>query len=202
MALQSLHDVLVDNLKDLYNAEKQLIKAIPKLAKAATDERLREALEEHAQVTRGQYEKLEQVFESIGVPAKGKKCVGMEGIIEEGDEVLEHRKDSDESALDAAIIVAAQKAEHYEIGSYGSVRTFAEQLGYTEAAELLQEILDEESEANEKLNEIAQEINEMAAAAAEESEEEEDDDETQYASASSGRSSTSRGRSRSNASRR
>lgn len=194
MALETLKDVLVDNLKDLLSAEKQLIKALPKMAKAATDDRLCEALEEHLEVTKQQAQRLEQVFESIGVPAKAKKCEGMVGLIKEGEEVLDQRKSASESALDAAIIIGCQKVEHYEIAGYGSARTLAEELGFTEAAELLQETLDEESEANEKLNEIAQEVNAAAAEGAEEEGEEEEDEEEEMV-ASAGRGSGGRGRS-------
>jgi ferritin-like metal-binding protein YciE len=195
MAFETLQDVLVDQLKDLLSAEKQLVKALPKMAKAATDERLREALEEHAEVTRQQAERLTKVFESMDMTAKAKKCEGMAGLILEGEEVLEHKKSSAGPALDAAIIIACQKVEHYEISTYGSVRTLAEELGLTEAAELLQETLDEESEANEKLNEIAQEVNAAAAEGADESEEEEDDDDETVASAN-GRGAGARGRGR------
>ena len=195
MAFETLQDVLVDQLKDLLSAEKQLTKALPKLAKAASDERLREALEEHLEVTRKQTDRLTKVFESMDVTAKAKKCEGMAGLILEGEEVLEHKKESEGPALDAAIIIACQKVEHYEISTYGSVRTLAEELGFTEAAELLQETLDEESEANEKLNEIAQEVNAAAAEGAEEHEEDEDDDEETVASAN-GRGSGTQGRGR------
>lgn len=172
MAFESLKDVLLDQLKDLLNAEKQLVKALPKMARAANDAELKAALEEHLEVTRNQVERMEEVFAAIGQPAKGKKCEGMEGLIAEGDEALEHKKDSNPASLDAAIIAAAQRVEHYEIAGYGSARTFAEVLGYEVAAGLLQKILDEESEANEKLTEIAETVN---AAAAEEGMEDEDE---------------------------
>lgn len=196
MALETLKDVLVDNLKDLLSAEKQLIKALPKVAKAANDDRLREALEGHLEETKQQAQRLEQVFESIGMPAKSRKCEGMAGLIKEGEEVLEERKSANENALDAAIIIGCQKIEHYEIAGYGSVRSLAEELGFTEAAELLQESLDEESEANEKLNEIAQEVNAAAAEGSqEEGEETEEEDEDEGLVAGAGRGSNARGRS-------
>lgn len=196
MALETLKDVLIDNLKDLLSAEKQLIKALPKIAKAANDDRLREALQEHLEVTKQQAQRLEQVFEAIGMSAKARKCEGMAGLIKEGEEVLEERKSANENALDAAIIIACQKVEHYEISGYGSVRTLAEELGFTEAAELLQETLDEESEANEKLNEIAQEVNAAAAEGSqEEGEESDENDEDEGMMASAGRGSGSRARS-------
>ncbi len=200
MAFETLQDVLVDQLKDLLSAEKQLVKALPKMAKAATDERLREALEEHLEVTREQADRLTKVFESMDMTAKAKKCEGMAGLILEGEEVLEHKKSSAGPALDAAIIIACQKVEHYEISTYGSVRTLAEELGLTEAAELLQETLDEESEANEKLTEIAQEVNAAAAEGADESEEDEDEEEETVASVN-GRGSGVRGRATSGRSR-
>lgn len=199
MAFETLQDVLVEQLKDLLSAEKQVIKALPKLAKAASDEGLREALEEHLEATRGQVDRLEKVFASIGVTAKAKKCEGMAGLIKEGEEVLEDKKESSASALDAAIIIACQKVEHYEISTYGSLRTLAEELGHTEAAELLQETLDEESEANEKLTEIATEVNAAAAEGADDTEEDDEDEEVMTSSASRG--SNSRGRARAASSR-
>ena len=192
MAFETLQDVLVDQLKDLLSAEKQIVKALPKLAKAASDERLREALEEHLEVTRQQADRLNRVFESMDMTAKSKKCEGMAGLITEGEEALEHKKQSAGPALDAAIIIACQKVEHYEISTYGSVRTLAEELGFAEAVELLQESLDEESEANEKLTEIAQEVNAAAAEGAEEDEESEDEEEA-MAGVGNGRASGSRG---------
>jgi len=137
MSLETLHDVFLDNLKDLLSAEKQLAKALPKLAKAASNEQLQEALQEHLQVTRGQIDRLLEVFAAIEETARAKHCKGMEGLIEEGNEVLEHKNDASESALDAAIIVAAQKVEHYEISSYGSVRTFAEQFGIYQGRQIV-----------------------------------------------------------------
>jgi ferritin-like metal-binding protein YciE len=178
MAFENLHDVLVDNLKDLLHAEKQLVRALPKMVRAASDSDLKQALEEHLEVTQNQVTRLNQVFASIESPPKAKKCLGMEGLIAEADEALEHKRDSEGAALDAAIIVAGQKVEHYEISAYGSARTLAEVLGYEEAAELLQETLDEESEANEKLTQIASEINQAAAEGAGEEEEDEDESES------------------------
>ena len=164
MKLNSLHDVLVDNLRDLYNAEKQLLKALPRMAKAANSPELQSALEEHVAVTEAHAERLEKVFKEMDMPARGKTCRGMEGIIEEGKELLEARKDSSPEALDAALIGAAQKVEHYEISAYGSCRTHAETLGLSRVADLLQQTLDEESEANEKLTTIAQSTVNVAAA--------------------------------------
>jgi ferritin-like metal-binding protein YciE len=154
--IESLEDVLVHGLRDLYNAEKQLIKALPRMAKAASSPQLQAALEEHLAVTEAQAERLEKIFKEMEMPARGKSCRGMEGIIQEGKELLEAGKDSDPDSLDAALIAAAQKVEHYEISAYGSCRAHAERLGLSQVARLLQQTLDEESEANEKLTNIAE----------------------------------------------
>ncbi len=153
MAAENLEDLLIETMKDTYNAEKQLIKALPKMAKAATSEELRAAFEDHLEVTRGQVTRLEKVFAELGVAARGKHCVAMEGLIEEGKEAIEEGHDPE--VLDAALIAAAQKVEHYEIAAYGTLRTWAEMLGYTKAAELLQQSLDEESETDETLSQLA-----------------------------------------------
>jgi len=152
-----LHDVFVEELKDLYNAENQLIKALPKMAKAAAADEFRMAFESHLAETERQVERLEQVFEEIEETPKGKKCKAMMGLIEEGKEIIE--KDGEEAVKDAALIAAAQKVEHYEMASYGTVRTYAQLLGFNKAAKLLQETLDEEGAADEKLTKIAQNIN-------------------------------------------
>jgi ferritin-like metal-binding protein YciE len=158
MALKSLHDLLIEELKDIYNAEKQLTRALPKMAKSASNDKLRQAFEEHLTVTENQITRLEKVFRELEMTARGKKCVGMEGIINEGKEKME--EDLDENVLDAALIASAQKVEHYEIASYGTLRTYAQQLGYEKIADMLQETLDEESNANELLTDIAEsEIN-------------------------------------------
>jgi ferritin-like metal-binding protein YciE len=156
MDLDTLKELYVNELRDLYNAEGQLIKALPKMAKAASSDELREAFEKHLEQTEGHVQRLEQVFEEIGEKAKGKTCQAMKGLIEEGSDVL--KADGDDSVIDAAIIVAAQKVEHYEMAAYGSVRTFAQLLGLDKSAELLQQTLDEESEANELLNKLAEDI--------------------------------------------
>ena len=156
MKLETLNKLYINELRDLYNAENQLLKALPKMAKAASSAKLRKAFQTHLEQTEGHVERLEQVFKELGEKAKGKTCHGMKGLIEEGSEILE--EDGDESVLDAAIIVAAQKVEHYEMASYGSVRTFAELLGQKKAAKLLQATLDEESETNELLNKLAETI--------------------------------------------
>jgi ferritin-like metal-binding protein YciE len=156
MKLDTLQKLYTDELRDLYNAENQLLKALPKMAKAASSEDLKDAFEKHLEQTKGHVKRLEQVFDAIGEKPKGKTCRAMKGLIEEGSEIL--KEDGEESILDAGIIVAAQKVEHYEIASYGSVRTFAHLLGQNKAAELLQTTLDEESETNELLNRLAEGI--------------------------------------------
>src|SRR5216117_1873581 len=156
MKLDTLKTLYIDELRDLYNAENQLIKALPKMAKAASSEELQDAFEKHLEQTKTHVERLEEVFEEIDEKPKGKTCKAMKGLIEEGSEILE--EDGEESVIDASIIVAAQKVEHYEIAGYGSVRTFAQLLGQDESAELLQQTLDEESEANELLNKLAEDI--------------------------------------------
>ena len=149
-----LFNLFVDELKDIYWAEKHITKALPKMIKAAHSDELKSALEEHLEVTEAQIERLNEVFSVIGKKAEGKKCEAMEGLIEEGEELMSEYKGS--PAIDAAIISAAQKIEHYEIASYGTLRTFANRLGYEEAVDLLQETLDEEAEADETLTEIAE----------------------------------------------
>lgn len=153
MAAHTLEDLLVETLRDTYNAEKQLVKALPKMAKAANSDELRAAFEEHLEVTRGQVTRLERVFKELGVAVRGKHCVAMEGLIEEGKELIE--EDHDPEVLDAGLIAAAQKVEHYEIAAYGTTRTWAEMLGHSRAAQLLEESLNEESEADEKLSQLA-----------------------------------------------
>src|SRR5436305_5870929 len=139
MKLKTLHDLFVDELKDLYNAENQIIKALPKMAKAASSDELRQGFEEHLEQTHGHVERLEQIFEQLGARAKGKKCVAMEGLIDEGKELMSD--DAEPSVMDAALIAAAQKVEHYEMAGYGTVRAWAEQLGLHEAANRLQQTL-------------------------------------------------------------
>jgi ferritin-like metal-binding protein YciE len=157
MALESLEDLLIHELKDLYDAEHQITKALPKLAKAAQSDVLREAFEEHLQQTEAQISRLERVFEAMGKTASRKTCKAMKGIIEEGDEVL--KEEMSETVRDAALIAAAQRVEHYEISGYGTARTFAYALGNQEAATLLQETLDEEEQTDKKLTQIANNIN-------------------------------------------
>jgi ferritin-like metal-binding protein YciE len=155
-------DLLVEELKDLYSAENQLLKALPKMAKAATSEELREAFETHLEETRNQIQRLEKIGKRLDESMKGKKCKAMEGLVEEGKEVME--EDAEPALIDLALIGAAQKVEHYEIAGYGTARTLAEIAGEDEIAKMLQETLDEESETDKKLTEIAMEINVEAVA--------------------------------------
>ena len=154
MEMQSLHELYVDELKDLYSAEKQIVKALPKMVKNATNPELKEAFSNHLDETEGHVDRLEKIFQMLGEKAGGKKCKGMEGLIEEAKELLE--EDATEEVLDAGMISKAQHVEHYEMAGYGTVRTYAEQLGYTDQAKLLQQTLDEEGKANDLLTQIAE----------------------------------------------
>ena len=161
----TLHDAFIDELRDTYDAERQLTKALPRLAKAATSPELRSAFEAHLEETQGHIERLEQVFESLDERARGKHCDGIAGIIEEGKSIME--EDLDGSAMDACLIAAGQRAEHYEMAAYGTLVAWAEAMGHTEAASLLQETLEEEKAADEKLSSLAEGgINRSAADAA------------------------------------
>jgi ferritin-like metal-binding protein YciE len=171
MSLDSLHDLYVDELKDLYNAENQLLKSLPRMAKAATAPELKAAFTEHLDVTRTQVERLDRIFADLGVSPKGKKCKAMEGLVEEGKEIVD--EDGEPSVIDAALIAAAQRVEHYEMAGYGCVRTFANLLGYGDAAALLQETLDEEGEADKRLTELAETVINVAAEQADDEAEEE-----------------------------
>jgi ferritin-like metal-binding protein YciE len=154
MELKSLDDVLEAELKDLYSAEKQLVEALPDIADAASSKELKDAISKHLGETRGHVKRLEEVFQAIGVQPESEHCDWMEGLISEGSEVAEAKGDRD--ARDAALIGAAQRVEHYEIAAYGTARALAQQLGYADAAKLLDETLDEESAADEKLTQIAE----------------------------------------------
>lgn len=160
-----LEELLIDELKDIYSAENQIIKALPKMARAATSPELKRAFERHLEETRRQVERLDQIGQALDVKLTGKKCKGMEGLIEEGKEVME--EDFDDNAIDAGLIGAAQKVEHYEIAAYGTARTHAEMLGYSKAAKLLQQTLDEEGAADKKLTQLAESIINVEAATAE-----------------------------------
>ena len=151
-----LHELFLDELADVYSAEQQLTKALPKLAKTAKNDELREAFEQHLEETENHVARLDQVFESLGESMKRKKCKGMEGLIEEGEEVISEQKNS--NALDAGLIISAQKVEHYEIAAYGSLCCWAEQMGHNDALELLRQTLEEEKAADEKLTGIAESV--------------------------------------------
>ena len=150
-----LHDLFEDQIKDLYSAENQILKALPKMAKNATNPQLRTAFERHLEETRGHVTRLEQIAAELNFTPKGKKCKGAEGLIEEGKEVMEEFEDE---TLDAGLIGAAQRVEHYEIAGYGTARTHAELLGYKKAARLLQQTLDEEERTDKKLTQIAESV--------------------------------------------
>jgi ferritin-like metal-binding protein YciE len=151
-----LEELLQDELKDLYSAENQIIKALPKMAKAATSPELRRAFERHLEETRRQVERLDQIGEELEMKMTGKKCKGMEGLIAEGKELMEEDLEAD--ALDAGLIGAAQKVEHYEIAAYGTARTHAEMLGYRRIAKLLQQTLNEEGMTDKKLTQLAESV--------------------------------------------
>jgi len=161
MQKDSLRELYIDELKDLYSAETQMVKALPKMAKAAANDQLRQAFEEHLRETSGHVSRLEQIFEQIGEKPSGKKCLGMEGLVKEGSEVM--KEDYSDEVKDAGIIGAAQRVEHYEIAAYGTVRTFAELLGESEQVSLLEETLNEEKQADEKLTQLSEEVNASAA---------------------------------------
>jgi len=163
MQKDSLRELYIDELRDLYNAETQLVKALPKMAKGAANDQLRDAFEEHLRQTSEHVSRLEQIFEQLGEKASGKKCLGMEGLVKEGAETLKEEYGDD--VKDAAIIGAAQRVEHYEMAGYGTVRTFAELLGENEHVSLLEQTLEEEKQADQKLTELAEEINQQAAQA-------------------------------------
>jgi ferritin-like metal-binding protein YciE len=173
MANEGLKELYINELKDLYSAETQLVKALPKMAKGAASDELREGFEEHLKQTKGHVQRLEEIFKALGESPKGKKCKGMEGLIEEGAEVLDEGYEG--NVLDAALIGAAQRVEHYEIAGYGTVRSFAETLGEDEHVSLLTETLDEEKETDEKLTELAAEINSGADQGSDQEEDEEVD---------------------------
>jgi ferritin-like metal-binding protein YciE len=156
MSAENLQELFVEELRDIYDAEKQLVRALPKMAKATESEDLRAAFEEHLEITRAQVGRIEEVFKLLGMAARGKTCEGMKGLIEEGQEAMEEMEGT---VLDAALIASAQKVEHYEIATYGTLATFAEVLGMEDAKDLLGQTLDEEKEADEKLTQIAMQIN-------------------------------------------
>jgi ferritin-like metal-binding protein YciE len=160
MQENGLSHLYVDQLRDLHNAESQLVKALPKMAKAASSPALKQGFEKHLLQTKGHVDRLEQIFAALDESPKGKKCAGMEGLIEEGEEII--KEIPADEGLDAGLVAAAQRVEHYEIAAYGTVRNFAELLGDDEAATLLQQTLDEEKETDEKLTEISKDVNTRA----------------------------------------
>jgi ferritin-like metal-binding protein YciE len=172
----TMHDAFIEELRDTYDAEKQLIKALPKLAKAASSTELRTAFESHLEETRGHVDRLERVFESLEQKVRGKHCEGIAGIIEEGKSIMD--EDFEDAAMDAALIAAGQRAEHYEMAAYGTLVAWARAMGHTEAADLLQETLEEEKAADEKLTTLAEGgINQEAAEHAHPAEDEEEEEE-------------------------
>ena len=160
MPNNGLRELYIDELKDLYSAENQLVKALPKMAKAASSDELRQGFEKHLEQTKGHVQRLEQIFEMLNESGKGKKCAGMEGLVKEGSEVMD--EDFEGATMDAALIGAAQRVEHYEIAAYGTASEFAQILGESEQESLLRETLQEEKETDEKLTELAKEINSQA----------------------------------------
>ncbi|HTK53312.1 MAG TPA: ferritin-like domain-containing protein [Gemmatimonadaceae bacterium] len=154
MELESLRELYVDELKDLYSAEGQILKALPRMIKAASSRDLKSALTEHERVTRKQVQRLERIFKDLDESPRGKKCHGMEGLLEEGKELISEKPEPD--VLDAGLISKAQHVEHYEIAGYGTVRAWAQQLGFEQHVELLQETLGEETEADKKLSQLAE----------------------------------------------
>ena len=175
MAEKTLHDMFIDEIRDTYDAERQLVKALPRIAKAATSPELQEAITAHLAETEGQVERLERIFELLGERPRGKHCDGMAGIIEEGKSVME--EELDEATMDACLIAAAQRAEHYEMAAYGTLAAWAKAMGHEEAAGLLNETLEEEKAADEKLNRIAEgSVNPQAAEMAHGEDETEEED--------------------------
>jgi ferritin-like metal-binding protein YciE len=162
MADKNLSDLFVDTLKDIYYAEKQIYKSLPKMAKAASSDQLRGAFEKHHDETEDQIERLEKIFELLGKPARGKKCDAIEGILEEGKEIMDEYADT--TALDAGLLAAAQAVEHYEISRYGTLKTWASKLGHKDAIKLLEETLAEEKKTDDALSKLA--ISEVNAEAA------------------------------------
>jgi ferritin-like metal-binding protein YciE len=157
MKLDSLHELFVEQLQDIYDAEHQIVEALPKMVKAASDNELQAAFQEHLEQSRTHIQRLEQAFEILGETAKRKACKGMKGVIAEGAELME--EDADADVMDAGLISAAQHVEHYEIASYGTLRTYAELMGHTEVVDLLQQTLEEEKTTDQLLTDLASELN-------------------------------------------
>jgi ferritin-like metal-binding protein YciE len=176
MEHQALKELYIDELKDIYNAESQLVKALPKMAKAASSDDLRKGFEGHLEQTRGHVQRLEQIFKALGEKPSGKKCKGMEGLVAEGQEMMD--EDFEDDLMDAALISAAQRVEHYEIAAYGTVRTYAELLGEENAVTLLEQTLQEEKETDQKLTDLASDINVKAMGENSKNASEEEDEES------------------------
>jgi len=187
MSAENLREALVEEIRDLYNAEKQLVKALPKMAKGAESDELRDAFEQHLNETEGHVTRLEQIFDLLGEKPRGKHCAGMAGIVEEGSEKLQ--EDMEGSVLDACLIASAQKVEHYEIGAYGTAIAWAEALGMNDVCDVLNETLEEEKAADEKLSALAESgINQAATAGeSEDSDTEEEDEEEEVSARASSR---------------
>jgi len=160
MEHSALKELYIDELRDIYHAETQLVKALPKMAKASTSDDLRSGFESHLEQTKGHVQRLEEIFDALDEKPSGKKCAGMQGLVKEGEEIMD--EDFEGEVMDAALISAAQRVEHYEIAAYGCVRSWAELLGESEATSLLEKTLDEEKETDRKLTELSQEINVQA----------------------------------------
>jgi ferritin-like metal-binding protein YciE len=166
MSLDSLDKLFLEELKDVYNAEKQIVRALPRMAKAAESRELQQAFTQHLAETQGHVERLERIFKGLDQAVRGKKCKGMEGLLEEGKEILE--QEGEGAVIDAALIAAAQRVEHYEIAAYGCLRTYAQLLGYSDAEKLLQQTLNEEEAADRKLTQIGEGgVNQAAASVGE-----------------------------------
>lgn len=190
MELDSLKKLFIEELRDIYSAEKQLTKALPKMAKAASNEELSDGFTQHLEETEGQIERLEEIFEELGVKPTGKTCKAMKGLVEEGKEMME--EDGEDEVIDAGLVAAAQKVEHYEIASYGTVRTYATTLGLENIAKLLQETLDEEVATDEKLTQLATSVINLEAAEGDDESEEEEEESPRQQSKKSGSKSSAR----------
>jgi ferritin-like metal-binding protein YciE len=160
MGVENMEELMLDELKDLYSAEKQIVKALPKMAKACESDELKQAFQTHLEETKGHVERLDEIFEALGKSSRGKTCHGMQGLLEEGSEMLEEIEKG--GVRDAALISAAQRVEHYEIAAYGSVREYAKLLGKKQIVSLLEETLEEEKATDEKLTSISQQVNPQA----------------------------------------
>jgi len=174
MEHSALKELYIDELRDIYNAETQLVKALPKMAKASTSDELRSGFESHLEQTKGHVQRLEEIFDALDEKPTGKKCAGMQGLVKEGEEIM--GEDFEGAVMDAALISAAQRVEHYEIAAYGCVRSWAELLGENEAVSLLEKTLEEERKTDQKLTELSEQLNVEAKSQDQESEEQESEE--------------------------